>query len=258
MKNYRRFKNLELEFPNGLIGVIGLNGAGKSSLLEAVAWALFGNEKAIVRTDREGVKRQGSAHSDPCEAILEFELDRTTYRMHRKMTGKNLTMSATLMADGKIMANGTRETTEAIEKVLGMDHKAFFISVFAQQKELNALTTLQPAARRKEVLRMLGIQDIEDAIKLLREDKRYADASLKEAGKRLYDDDGKEKIKIIQSDLKELRSREKVEIKLEKENDKILKKKEDELKEAKKKIKGLEEKAKAQNIALREKDLSFD
>ncbi len=253
LKNYRRFKNLELEFPNGLIGVIGLNGTGKSSLLEAVAWALYGNEKAIVRTDREGVKRQGAAHSDPCEAILEFELNRSTYRIHRKMTGKTLSMSATLLADGKILANGTRETTEAIEKILGMDHKAFFISVFAQQKELNALTTLQPAKRREEILRMLGIQDIDDAIKLLREDKRYADASLKEVRKRLYDDDGKEKIKIIQLELKEFRARDKVEAKIQKDNDKILKKKDEELKETKKKVKSLDEKSKALNIALREK-----
>ncbi|MCK4758294.1 MAG: SMC family ATPase, partial [Thermoplasmata archaeon] len=150
LKNYRRFRDLELEFPDGLVGVIGLNGAGKSSLLEAVAWVLYGNEKAIVRTGRESVKRQDSAHSDPCEVVLEFELNRTMYRVQRRMVGKALTMTATLLADGKIMATGTKETTEAVVKLLGMDYKAFFISVFAQQKELNALTTLQPAARRKE------------------------------------------------------------------------------------------------------------
>ena len=39
LKNYRRFRDVEIELPDGLVGIIGQNGAGKSSLMEAVAWA---------------------------------------------------------------------------------------------------------------------------------------------------------------------------------------------------------------------------
>ncbi len=253
LKNYRRFKELELELPNGLVGVIGANGSGKSSLLEAVAWALYGNESDIVRSGKESVKRQGTAHSDPCEVTLEFEMNRSVYRMNRKMTGKALTMSATLLADGKIMATGTRETSEAVQKLLGMDYKAFFISVFAKQKELNTLTTLRPAERRKEILRMLGILDIDDAVKLLREDRKYADAGIKEARRRLYDDDGQERKEHLEAELKELASEQKILAKRKDESDKALKKKDGDIKKSKEEIKDLEKKAKTRNLALRER-----
>ena len=216
------------------MGVIGLNGSGKSSLLEAVAWALYGNESDIVRSGKESVKRQGTAHSDPCEVTLEFELNRSVYRMNRKMTGKALTMSATLLVDGKILATGTRETSEAVQKLLGMDYKAFFISVFAKQKELNTLTTLRPAERRKEILRMLGIQDIDDAVKLLREDRKHTGAGIYEARRRLYDDDGQERKKQFEGDLKEMGAEQKTLAKKESESNKALVKKEGELKKGKK------------------------
>ena len=51
LKNYRQFKEAHIEFPDGVIGLVGLNGTGKSSLVEAVAWALFGNIAS--RTDKE-------------------------------------------------------------------------------------------------------------------------------------------------------------------------------------------------------------
>ena len=38
LKNFRKFKESYVEFPDGVSGVVGLNGVGKSTLFEAVAW----------------------------------------------------------------------------------------------------------------------------------------------------------------------------------------------------------------------------
>jgi exonuclease SbcC len=152
LKNYRRFKSTELELPEGMVSIMGPNGAGKSSLMEAVAWALYGNESEIVRTGKESIKREGSAGTDPCSVRIEFDLEDVDYAVERSMKGKNLSMNATLHAGNKLMARGSDEVTKAVEKIFGMDHKSFFISVFARQKELNALTSYPKHQRKSLVL----------------------------------------------------------------------------------------------------------
>ncbi|MEM2979409.1 MAG: ATP-binding protein [Methanomassiliicoccales archaeon] len=62
--NYRKFKHCAIEFPDGVIGIIGPNGVGKSSLIEAIAWAIYGNEAPIVRTTKEGVLRANAGPNE--------------------------------------------------------------------------------------------------------------------------------------------------------------------------------------------------
>ena len=51
LENYRRFVKLDLEFPENIIGIIGNNGSGKSTIIEAIGWILYGN--AIARTEKQ-------------------------------------------------------------------------------------------------------------------------------------------------------------------------------------------------------------
>ena len=60
LHNFRKFKHTTIEFPEGVIGVIGLNGAGKSTIFEAVAWALYGTVAA--RTSAELIKEMMLNH----------------------------------------------------------------------------------------------------------------------------------------------------------------------------------------------------
>ncbi len=208
LQNYRRYKSAEIEFPDGLVSITGHNGSGKSTLLEAVAWALFGNQSEIVRTDKESIKRQGAAHTEHCMVRVEFDFEEGNYIIERSMKGKNLTMNAALYAGDNIMARGTEEVSEAIVKLFGMDHKAFFISVFARQKELNALTSLPKGDRKKMVLRLLDIENIDEAIRRIREDSRMADEAIKGARKDLVAPDGSSTMDELHEDLKELEARE--------------------------------------------------
>jgi exonuclease SbcC len=59
LKNYRKFKDVTIEFPDGVTGVIGLNGVGKSTIFEAIAWVVYGPVAA--RTSAEQIKRGGTA-----------------------------------------------------------------------------------------------------------------------------------------------------------------------------------------------------
>lgn len=204
LKNYRRFRELKLQFPDGVVGILGLNGVGKSTIIEAVAWALFGNVDEVVRTNREGVRRAGASPSDTCAAVLEFELGGTEYRISREMGGKSLSMRAELRTKDTVLAEGDRPVRAMVEKLLGMDHKSFFTSVFARQKELNALQNVAQGERKKVVLRMLRIDAIDDVISDVRGDLRDAKSRIEGAQRTLLTEDGREREKLIQERLPSL------------------------------------------------------
>lgn len=204
LKNYRRFKELRLQFPDGVVGILGLNGVGKSTIIEAVAWALFGNVDEVVRTSREGVRRAGAATSDSCLAILEFELGGTEYRIVREMGGRSLAMRAELRTKDAVLAEGDRPVRTMVEKLIGMDHKSFFTSVFARQKELNALQSVTAGERKKVILRMLRIDAIDDVIADVRSDLRDRESRIEGAQRTLLTEDGRERDKVIAERLPEL------------------------------------------------------
>ena len=183
MHNFRKFKDAEIKFPEGIIGLVGNNGAGKSTIIEAIGWALYGNRAA--RTSKDEIKRQGAARSDDCWVKLVFELGGNTYEVFRIISGKSA--DARVKVNGLIAASSTQAVTKFLEKRLGMDYDSFYTSIVAKQQELNALSNKSPAERKKSMLRMLKIDLLEEAIKRVREDRRNKEKILEYMRKSLKD-----------------------------------------------------------------------
>jgi exonuclease SbcC len=204
LKNYRRFKELKLQFPDGVVGILGLNGTGKTTVIEGIAWALFGNVDEVVRTSRESIRRSGAGGNDSCSAILEFELGGAEYRIEREMGGKSLSMRAELRTKDKSLAEGDKSVRRMVEKLIGMDHKSFFTSVFARQKELNALQNVAAGERKKVVLRMLRIDGVDKVLADVRSDLKDSLSRIEGAQKTLLAEDGREREKMIEERMPEL------------------------------------------------------
>lgn len=200
LKNFRKFKNAAVEFPDGVTGVVGLNGAGKSTIFEAIAWVLYGSVAA--RTSADEIKYNGATHSDPCRVELEFVFEDNSYRIVREMSGKNLIASATATVNGNIAATGAEVVSKYIQKKLGMDFKSFFTSIYAKQKELNALSSMIASERRPLILKMLGIASLDDTIKEIKSDKKDKDILIERLSQDLVDGSGKEKIDIYKDEIK--------------------------------------------------------
>lgn len=175
LNNFRRFRHLDLtDLPVGLIGIIGENGSGKSTILEAVGWALYGTYALTDRTGKEGVKTQGVDADSSCEVELEFEMAGDTYKVVRRLRGKKAIAQAFVYKNGKDEAVAEREegVNTYISKLFGMDRNTFFASVFARQKELDLLTSQDPAQRQQIIRRLLRIDLIDLSIKEIRQDCR--------------------------------------------------------------------------------------
>ncbi len=170
LHNYRAFQHEEIEFPEGITAIIGNNGTGKSTIIEAVGWALYGSR--VARTNKENIKRQDAPPAEECYVTLAFSLGDDDYEITRIMTGSSLSTDATVKVNGLVSASSASGATELIEKKLGMDHDAFYTSLVARQKEINALSSKTPGERKRSMLRMLGIDAIEEAVKRVRQDRR--------------------------------------------------------------------------------------
>ena len=160
----------------------GQNGHGKSALLDAITWALWG--KARGRTQEELIRY---GYSDMM-VELEFMARDTHYRAARRhsVSGRarrrqGATDLQLQIYSGEgfhpITANSVRETQAKIEQITGMDYDTFINSAFLLQGRADEFTN-KTAGERKEVLaKILGLDlydRLQDKAKGLADEKRVA------------------------------------------------------------------------------------
>ncbi|MCX6661486.1 MAG: SMC family ATPase [Euryarchaeota archaeon] len=207
LKNFRKFKDSYVEFPDGVTGVVGLNGVGKSTLFEAVAWTLYGSVAA--RTSTEQIKREDATSSEPCWVELDFIFDDDAYHVVREMSGKNLSASGSATVNGKLVVNGAEGLSKFIQKKLGMDWKSFYTSIFAKQKELNTLSSMNPSERRQLILRMLGINAVDEIISQIRSDIKEKKNLIETLAGNLVDEHGQNKILAFKKEIERQQEKQK-------------------------------------------------
>jgi exonuclease SbcC len=178
LKNYRKYLLLDLEFPAGLVGVVGRNGAGKTTLLEAVAFVLYGSEAS--RTKAKGVRYDGAGKDESCEAELEFSLGGEPYRIIRLLRGINETHQAEMYkaSDPTPIATGASGVLSAVRRLVGMDYSTFTRSVFSRQKEVNALSDARPDERRQTIRRMVGVETVTRARESAKVERKSKEAEV--------------------------------------------------------------------------------
>ena len=182
LKNYRKYRSADLEFSPGLIAVVGKNGVGQTTLLEAVAFALYGPSAA--RDDLLGCVSEFCGPSDQCVLELEFSVRGQPHRVLRRLRQKGTPQHQAELFEGSNpnpVANGPSAVEAAVRRKLGMDYLAFTRSVFSKQKEVNALSAAKPEERRKAIRRMVGIEAISRACDEVRQDAKIKRAAIETA-----------------------------------------------------------------------------
>ncbi len=172
LQNYRKYKDASMEFPDGLFGIVGANGTGKTTLIEAIAWSIYGAHAS--KTGQDLLKREQADPDSDCRVELEFSLGSDSYRVVRELRGRRNAPYAVVYVNNGSQPEieGTQAVTHYLSKQIGMDYASFFTSIFAKQKELDALSSLAPGARQKRILRLLGIDRIDTAREKVRRDTR--------------------------------------------------------------------------------------
>lgn len=180
MRNFKKFRRAEVEFQDGLTGIIGSNGAGKSTIVEAIAWALYGNRASSIK--RDFIRNAHAGESDPVEIRLAISLGKQELVIYRAMKGKALMPEAFLILDGQRIATGTKEVDQRLEEILKISYPDFMKTFYARQKDLDNLLKESGAGKREYLLKLLGLDEIkENAIAEIKSDH----ATLEEQKSRL-------------------------------------------------------------------------
>jgi len=140
----------------------GDNGHGKSALLDAITWALWGSARS---RSQEELIFQGETEMS---VDLEFRADSERYRVSRRYVkpkggrqGATMLDFFQLMSDGTylpIVGNSIRETEAKIRNLLHMDYETFTSSAFLLQGKSDLFTTSTPSKRKELLGEVLGLE----------------------------------------------------------------------------------------------------
>ena len=155
----------KLKFEEGVTIFVGDNGAGKSSIIDAITFSLFGQH---TRKSNKGLIRRGTNQG---YAKIEFSIKDRQYETVRKIDSKgglSAIFSETTNNDRVEIAAGERKQfgesmTEQVEKTIGMDFEKLKIASIVQQGELNAIINAKPKEFKELLNAIIGIDKLDIA-----------------------------------------------------------------------------------------------
>lgn len=149
-----------------LVGIVGPIGAGKSSILDGISFALYGKTPDVERDTKTLIHQL----CDQCHVELRFEVDGQTWRAVRALRRKGQAGHQLELLDGdepdaavleRIM--GERAVNDRVEQLLGMDFKAFCRSVLLAQNRFHEFLRATPGDRDKVLKGVFGYDRLDGA-----------------------------------------------------------------------------------------------
>jgi exonuclease SbcC len=179
LHNFKRFRDAEIRFRDGITGILGNNGTGKSSLVSAVLFALYGVRATGITADY--IVSSFASPREKCEVRLDFRIGGDTYTVLRTFRkGKSITHDAEFFRNGKLVAKEVSPVEEAVKRTLGMGPTDFRNTIYAAQKDLLTLLENTPGKRKEWFLRALGIDYLNtESQKILKEEIDAKTATLR-------------------------------------------------------------------------------
>lgn len=145
--DFRRFRTACLS---------GSNGEGKSALLDAITWVLWGIARGIERPGDDDLIR-AVPDADEAYVQLEFATDCGHYRVTRRLRRGGAHRVDLEVIDGDTAAEKESDPQDAINRIVGVDYRGFVSSSFILQGRADEFTRQTPSERRRILADLLGL-----------------------------------------------------------------------------------------------------
>lgn len=164
LKGWRSHWDSMLEFSEGTNALIGIMGSGKSSVMDAISFALFGTFPSLQarRLVLDDIIMKRPQRMQKAEVLLEFEHDGASYQI-RRIIERDGARQAEIRKDGRLLDSGVTKVTDAVERILRTDYDVFSRAVYAEQNGLDYFLALPKGQRMKRVDALLQIDRFEAA-----------------------------------------------------------------------------------------------
>ena len=186
LRHFLSHENSLINFDLGINLITGKNGSGKSSIIDGIKFALFGDSRGSSVVD---LIKRGRPETT---VSLEFSIGPDIYRVTRTMAlGKNGSVrerDAVLLKNDAEMARSVTGVNSALVDTLGISEELFLNSVFVEQGEIASLVSENKSVRERTFSHILGLNflqqlsmDIAESVK----EARVKSAALDGAGESL-------------------------------------------------------------------------
>lgn len=175
LKDFIAHRDTLLEFGKGITIFVGHNGSGKSSVIDAITFALFGEHTR--GKSKKNLVRRGA---NQATVQMRFTLNSREYEVARGMDGPSQSFSRfSLISDGgkvlnRLLVGGERKqfgesTKKEVEKVLGLDYEKLRVAAVVQQGELVRIVEAPPKEFKELLNGLIGIDRLDLAYDTMRE-----------------------------------------------------------------------------------------
>lgn len=197
LDNFLSHSSTELRLDKGVTVFIGKNGAGKSSIIDAITFALYGEH---TRGNNRNLVRRGSQGSI---VQLVFTADSKRYIATRNLDAKGTLAGAKLelVTDSEIetIAHGERKQMDEsmsrqVAEIIGLDYERLKVAAVVQQGELDTILKSDPSEFKELINALIGIERLDKAFKnMLDVIEQFRSLLRKRTG---YDDTDLETLKL--------------------------------------------------------------
>ncbi|MEM4392990.1 MAG: SMC family ATPase [Candidatus Nitrosocaldus sp.] len=165
-------KDTTIRFGDGVAVFVGRNGSGKSSVIDAITYALYGKH---MRSSNKNLVRYGAQRSS---VVLEFSTNNKRYKVEKRLNTKGQLESAVLyeLKDGglkPLVAGERRQFGESISdevaRILGLDYEKMRVAAIIQQGEIGRIVEYSPKEFKELINSIIGIDRLDNAYTLMRD-----------------------------------------------------------------------------------------
>lgn len=160
--NWRSHSDTSLTFHKGTNLLVGIMGAGKSSILEGISFALFGTFPAI---ERRKIKIENiiRLNEPTAKVVLEFEWNGNNYRVERttERSKKGSSSAAEIYKNNSLAEHGQAAVSIYIQNLIGVDYDLFTRAIYSEQNNIDYFLNIDPRHRKDEIDCLLGLDKFE-------------------------------------------------------------------------------------------------